>query len=458
MTAIKKLTDSKRVFNVGPDAYLVSMDSQYPTWNDGDLDLDTKVDWEADPQSVLGKDIVPYGVHNRLPTVIRDLLEDNNLAPGIIDREIGLLYGKGPELYRKVYVDGEPQREYLNDPEVWDWFNTWDFKRYLDMAITEVKHMKGVFTRWYRNRGPRIGMPGDIVRLQVVPGTDARLGWPLSGGKRLEDVRVIYTGDFENNCIRTGIRSYPIFNPQDPFRYPVAMSYSNYYSFGRTFYAIPTVYSSRHWIQRSNDVVATIKYFQDNAINSAYHIQSPEGYWDGKRDEIVRDNNHKWDHDSKEVSNKLEELKEEVCGNIVKVLAGKKNAGKFVHTVSFYDDQGEKQEWKIEPVKQDLKEFIEAMLKISDKADSATTSGIGLHPGLSNIIVNGKFNSGSELLYALKLYMVSDTSIPEGIIFQEINKLLKIKWPDKDLRMGFYHPVVAKESEVNPENRTKENV
>lgn len=458
MSEVQKISSSQRALHVGPDAYIVSMDSQYPNFGDDSFAFDSKVDWEAHRQSVMGVDIVPYGVNNNLPIVIRDLLEDNNLAPGIIDREIGLLYGKGPELYKKKFVDGQLVREYVNDKDIQDWLKTWDFKRYIDMATTEVKHLKGVFTRIYRNRAPRIGGAGDIVSLQVVPGTDARLGWPKNGGKRLEDVRLIHTGDFENNCVETGIKTYPVFDPRNPFKHTVSMAYSNSYSYGRTFYSTPTVYSSRHWIQRSNDVVATIKYFQENAINSAYHIHSPQGYWDQKMDKIVADSDNKWTHDSKEVLNKLEEYKDAACQKIVNVLAGKKNTGKFIHTVSFYDDEGQLQEWKVEPVKQNLKEFIEAMIKISEKADSATTSGIGLHPGLSNIIVDGKFNSGSELLYALKLYMVSDTAIPEGIIFQKLNEVIRIKWPEKDIQMGFYHPVVAKESEVNPEKRTKENV
>ena len=46
--------------------------------------------------------------------------------------------------------------------------------------------------------------------------------------------------------------------------------------------------------------------------------------------------------------------------------------------------------WKIEPIDQKVKDFIEAQLKISEAADQATTSGIGLHPALSEYDDVGK--------------------------------------------------------------------
>ena len=54
--------------------------------------------WEYMPQYVGGQKIVPYGNNNRLPVQIRDLMDENNLAPGILARQKGLLYGEGPFL------------------------------------------------------------------------------------------------------------------------------------------------------------------------------------------------------------------------------------------------------------------------------------------------------------------------------------------------------------------------
>ncbi len=57
-------------------------------------------DWDGEPVTVAGVRVVPWGPDNNMPNAIRDLLEKNNLGPGILDRKTGLLYGQGPMLYR----------------------------------------------------------------------------------------------------------------------------------------------------------------------------------------------------------------------------------------------------------------------------------------------------------------------------------------------------------------------
>ncbi len=139
-------------------------------------------------------------------------------------------------------------------------------------------------------------------------------------------------------------------------------------------------------------------------------------------------------------------------------MAGKKNAGKFIETVDFYDDDKNLCSWKIEAIDQKIKDFIAAQIKIGEKADSATTSSMGLHPSLSNIILQGQFSSGSQLLYALKAYLASDVNIPEEIIFEPINQAIEANFPDKDYKVGFYRDIVRTEADTTPEDRIKNNV
>lgn len=413
-----------------------------------------KVDWEKDPTIVMGKKVVPYGINNDLPDIIKDLISENHLVSSLIEREQGLLYGAGAHLYRLVYKDGQITREYTQDKEIKEWLESWDHKRFIDMAMVEFKHLKGVFAKRYLNRGARINRAPFIKSLEVVPGTDARLAWPESGPKRLESVKYIYTGDFSNNCYETGIYTYPIYDKQSPFRHRVAIGYHNKYSLGMQFYPKPGIYAGRKWIGRSNDVPDVLSYLQENGIAAAYHIQSPAGYWESKLDKIKEqyptEQEPQWDK-------RLDDLKDELFAKLAKTLTSKKNTGKFMDTVSFYDESNNLCEWKVTPIDQKWKDLVETQLKISDQADSAITSLIGVHPSLSNIIVDGKLASGSEILYAYKLYMASDTTIPEEVIFEAINQAIKANFPDKDVMLGFYHPEVMKESQVTPEKRMKES-
>lgn len=446
---IAKVGKDSRVMHTPAGAFVMGsnpftqFDTLYPSKR--------KIDWETDPTIVMGKEMVPFGANNDLPEQIRNIMDDNNLAPGILEREMGLLYGDGPMLYKVVYEGGYVTREYVSDPEIESWLADWNYKRYVDMAMVEFKYMKGVFVKRYRNRGARVpGMRSFIRNLEVVPATDARLAWPERPPYRLENVKKVYVGDFSNNCLHTGIISYPVYDPWDPLRHPVSVGYHNKYSFGRNFYSVPAYYGSLQWIMRSSDIPQVLQYLSENGITSAFHIHSPALYWEQKREKLEK--MHPTNTDA-QIDKMLEVLKDEFFEKMASVLTGNKNAGKFIETVDFYDNDGNFCSWKVESIDQKIKDFIDAQIKISEKADSATTSGMGLHPSLSNIIVNGQLSSGSQMLYALKLYMASDTTIPEEVVFEPVNQAIAANFPKKALKMGFYHHSVMKEEDVDPENR-----
>lgn len=453
----QEISENTRAVHI-PDGsvYTISMNhSRDDSWSSRIFSMHNS--WEADPAIVHGKKIVPYGKNNDLPTVIRHIMDDNNIAPGILERKIGLQYGEGPFIYREeISEEGKINRQPVRHAGIESWLKSWDFERYIEIVSTEYMHTKGFYTRWYRNRAPRIGGEGKIVKLEPVLNTWARLGWPEHPEKRLENVKQIHVGDFENNCLHSGIATYPTFDKRNPFKHAVAMSYHNLYSFARAFYSVPSFYGTLKWLQTSSEIPDIIKYLTDNGISAAFHIHSPQGYWQDKREKLEEQYNGSLT--DAQIDKKLQELKDQLFESISRALAGKENAGKFIETVDFYDDQGNLCQWKIEPIDQKIKDFIEAQIKVSEKADIAATSGMGLNPSLANLVTNGSAIGGSQLLYAMKFHILTDVNIPERIIFEAINQAIQINWPDEDLKMGFYRKVVMKEDEVTPSNRITEQV
>ena len=135
-------------------------------------------------------------------------------------------------------------------------------------------------------------------------------------------------------------------------------------------------------------------------------------------------------------------------------MAGRKNVGKFFTCIDFVDPDGNKMEWKIEPIEMNVDKYIEAQTKISRIADSSTTSGFGLNPALANIIIDGKGDSGSQMLYALKIFYGADTQIPEEIALEAINDAIRINFPNKKgVFMGIYRKVINKEDNVTAAKR-----
>jgi len=456
---VTKIGKNTSAINLGGDVYTISTSAAYMHYQHFD---DFKNDWEANPAYVMGKKIVSYGAYNNLPEVISEVMMGNNIAPGIIERQIGLLHGQGVGSFRLEYTDGQIMRNYVEDKEILNWIRPW-IRRYIGMAEVEYQHMKGIFPRYYKEKSHRLlGLDRTardfISRIEIVPSTDARLGFPEQGKEhRIENVKTIYTGDFSNHCLRSGITTYPVFDPMDPFKHNVSMSYNNTYTFAHNFYSLPSYYGTLGWLYRSSEIPDIIKYLVENGISMAYHIHSPSEYWEKIEMDLTMQEENRG-KPAEYIKQKLEELKDELLDSISLALAGKKNAGKFFHTVDFLDPMGNRCEWKVEAIDQKLKDFIEAQIKISEAATNAATSGMNLHPSLANVMVNGKMSPGSEMLYALKLYLSTDVSIPEEVIFEPINQAIAANWPDKDIKLGYYRNIVQREENVSPSERVSTNV
>ena len=394
--------------------------------------------------------LIPYGASDSIPTYIRDVVEENNLVPGIINRQLGLLWGQGPHLYQLGYQDGQIIQLWQEDKEIEAWLKSWDYIGFLKQAIIEYLHLGGFFNTISLERGHRNGREPRIAKLDLIPAKNARLEWVDSLDSR--DVKHIFVGDFEHRCIKSGIVKFPVYDPKNPGKHAVSAAYNNLYTFSHDFYSLPQFWGSIRWILRGSEIPVIFKYVTDNSINLAYHVHSPSCYWENIRDSL-RNAHADWD------DTRLDEaIKDETRArllNMTEVLAGKENAGKMFHTVDFADENGELQSWKIEPIDQKTKDFIDSQLKISDSSTSAITSGMGLHPSLSNIMVNGKLASGSELLYAFKLFLNTDTEIPYSVILEGINQAIAFNFPNKNLRLGFYHRSVRTEESISSSKRLK---
>lgn len=447
---IDKITNHSYAIHADDDRVFIlsnrldhSLNSFAPWVNDGN--------WERLPHTVGAATVVPYGPSNNLPTFIRDIVSDNNLVPGVIARQMGLLWGQGPQLYSLDFTGGNITKVWKEDKEIMKWLKSWNFEEYLRACTTDYLHLSGFFNSFHLTRGSRIG-PKKISHLEHIPAKNARLGWTES--KDVKDVKEIIVGNFELRCMDTGVSRYPVFDPKDPGKYPVSAAYNHSYSFARDFYSIPQFWGALKWIIRGSEIPSIFKYVTENSINLAYHIHSPEGYWELRR-RILRTIHDDWTEQEIEVE--IGKLTTRLLKKMTEALSGKTNAGKAFHTIDIVDDTGTTREWKVEAVDQKTKDFIEGQLKISEASTSAITSGMGLHPSLSNIMVNGKLASGSELLYAFKLYLNSDVEIPSSIILGPINQAIAFNFPNTDLQIGFYHQSVKSEESLTSSARIKNN-
>jgi hypothetical protein len=412
-------------------------------------------DWDSDPVSIAGVRCVPWGCNDNLPVLVRNLLEKNNLGPGILLRKTGLIYGQGPALYQNKIENNEINRQWCEDSEIQNWLDSWDYRRFIRNSIVEYNHMGGVFVKYISGKGIRIGRPW-ISSLEALANKDCRLVWPDDGFKNLDSVKNILVGDFESYRNRD-IYSYPVFDRTSPTANEVAVKYHCLRAYGRNFYAVSSFLGSLPWMENANELPVIIKALNQNMMAGAYIVHEPAGYWEDKRTSLFE---MYPDEPEAQIQKRIIELREQITKNIAEVMSGSKNAGKFFTAVDFVDPaSGKEQKWEIQPIEMNIDKYIDAQVKVSTIADSSTTSGFGLNPALANIIIDGKGDSGSQMLYALKIFFGADTQIPEDIALEAINDAIAINFPKKKgIRLGLYRQMINKEDNVTASDRTTNNV
>lgn len=390
--------------------------------------------------------VFPYGENNRLPIFIRNIVYSNSIAPGILNKKTQLNWGQGPKLYEEKFVDGELQRDYKDDPEVQKWLDTWDYETYLAKCLTDYSHIESCYTKIYLTKGWRIGVNQKIAKLEhIVPHK------PMVVGKKFTPTHIILHNEDNPNEYSV----YPMFDEQNPFKGGIMIKYSNLYTFCSDFFSIPHILGSIPWIIQSSNVPKFLSALSKNSINIKYHITSPKEFWDAKREEIKK----KCDDAGQEYKEKmLTDLKKTILKEVQKVLSGLENAGKFWHSENVMYVNGHnllELGWKITPIDQKMRDTVQSQIDIANKADASVATGIGIHSALGNLSHGGKSDSGSEQYYAFDNYLKSGIDMPEMVVMKMMNSALKINFPHKNLKMGFYHKAPKRQEELTKSDRNK---
>ncbi|MDO4165249.1 MAG: hypothetical protein Q4D56_12845 [Bacteroides sp.] len=401
--------------------------------------------------TVAGYEIVPMGDNNDLPGHVMRLLDHFYAGEGIMGKIAGLQWGDGPRFYRDA-IDTAGNRFYKQwtlDAEVEKDLERWDYKTFMHHCLVDLVHMQGFFVKFVRNRAPRAGGSGRILRLEHIPYQRARLLYPPEGTTEPQGIVV---GDFPFPDPQY-MAQYPMFDPQDPFRHPVSAKYYNIYSFAKDFMSTPRFLGAFDWLEIAGTLAPLLHSYNLNSSALSLHIESPQGYWDKAEERLKAVCARRGEAYS---SRMLEEYKDVCMEKFAGSLTGMKNVGKYMHTTRFWSDEANNFEgWTVTPIDKKVKDYIEAQIQISNKADAAATSGFGIDPVLANLIMENKLSSGSEKLYSIKVYNASETAIPDMILCKPVQDYIRANFPASTTRIGLYRTVVNAEENVSPQNRMK---
>ncbi|MDC7994469.1 hypothetical protein [Altibacter sp. HG106] len=405
-----------------------------------------------------GLQVFPFGSSDDLPREIKDVVQNNYIAPGYLKKGTGMLWGNGPKLYREEYQeDGQVKRIWVRDADIQQWMDDWDALAYIYAACVDYQYIQAVATKVFRNRGPRIGADGFITKLEHINPNRARKARYMTS-RSLKATHCVYKYNESEKAVHNKMFGiYPLFDHRNAFKYPTSVHYSNLYSFCSDYYAVPDIYGALEWIRRSTAVPMILKAFTKNSITPKYHIQSPAMFWEEKEKELQKLYASK---NKTYTDNVLKEFMQGYLKKVEKVLSGVDNTGKFWHSIKYLNVDGvnlKEMGWEIKPLDQKVKDFIGAQVKVGEAANRAVGAAVGMHPALGGSGESGRSDSGSEQIYAFKNYLASGIDIEEMAVLKTINMAIKVNWPNKDLKLGFYRQQPQKEQDITPSKRAVNN-
>lgn len=438
--------------------------------------------------------IWPFGENNLEPNTCKALIKGNRLLPSLIEKQVSILYGNGPQLYiQQNSDDGTLSRQYVKDDRIQDWLESWrenglkdTYETYLNKCIRSYYYSEGIFSKWHISRGYRAGLSGflPVVGLEHIDELRCRMATARNIALKTDvedaDFDKVMVGNWESWAISSEYKIYPRMDYTAPLSRNSVISYSKNPNYGEAIYASNVFFAGiKEWIKGCNATPEYINSFLENSLSARHHVIIPNGWIKVKEEELQQlcDINARLEAEGRpqsefakvkigtqeiEVgtqyrSDLLNELIQAEITNLTNFLAGRgKNQGKTYATRSVVNQDGNIEEWKIEEIPQKYKEYIEALISYDKRADMVLLSAKGIDSSISNISSDGVISkSGSDTYYNYLVYLTQQ-ALPESIICADINYAIRQNFPEEyksGIRLGFYRPTVKRQEDVSPSNR-----
>jgi hypothetical protein len=434
-------------------------------------------------QRIGGYDIMTHGPWNVNYFEQEKDIKNNRLVPTLIEKQIDMLYGYGPHIYKKEFVDGKPSRVWLDIPEITNWFESWE-ERGVEMSWGDFS--KNIIRRFYSFKDffvkfipadPRGILMGakPFAALEMIENRNCALGGqginPLVDFVQYKDFKYVLIGNW--NYGNANYKVYPKFTLKD------ALKKSDYYiahyreSAVGEFYGCNESYNGiKQWIKGSNESPEYINSFLKNSLAAKVHVVIPNEWCESKRKQIrtlcdenkkrVAANQNALKFNGIDIGSEYKEsvfiqYTNQELRKLSNYLSGKKNQGKIFSSFSYSPGSGKDQVvWQINVLDLKYKEYIDSLISYDRRADEVITEAFGIDSSISSISKEGIISkSGSDGLYKYIIYLLSLTPDDEKCS-EPFNDLLRLNFPSyyaQGYRIGFYRETPTQQQNQSPNDR-----
>lgn len=425
--------------------------------------------------------ILIKGETNAMPEEIELMVGGNRLLPELIEKQIRILYGKGPRVYKEEFKDGKLVRMWEKQTDIEEWMDSWQdvgltdsCDQYCKKVIRDHYYFEDHWVRWRFSRARRIGGDLPVAGLEHIENKRARLASRkvvrIEDDPEDRDFQTVILGNWYYGTERN-FKIYKRLNPANPTQFQVAVSYHKNASVGQ-IYGMNKFYAGiKDWLTGMNRNPKYINSFLKNSLSAKIHLIIPTEWLQATEEKLKKycERNQELQERGEDLltPNDIEIGTEYHIGirdkyiaseirKLSKFLSGVENQGKLYVTYGYQTSDGNPIQWKLEPIDLKYKEFISSLNDFDKRADEVTLSAKGLDASISNISKDGVISkSGADLYYNYIIYLHNLTPAEE-ICTEALNLAIKTNFPKlyrKGYRIGFYNEIPARQSEVSPDDR-----
>ncbi|MDR1556751.1 MAG: hypothetical protein LBS88_06935 [Tannerellaceae bacterium] len=431
--------------------------------------------------NVDGYNILSRGVDNRKCERIEKDIKNNRLLPRLINKQVNMLYGKGPYIYKSKISDGKIIREWREESHIKTWLEGWQKNgmemSYTDFGLALIKRYYFFRDYFVKNRfswGKAIGrLP--VAGLELMENKLCRLGTTKQDVSNdivlYNDFRFIIVGNWNYGAAK--FKVYPLYRENEVDNYHfAAISHHRESSVGEHYGENETHEGVKTHLKTSNELPEYIDSFLNNSLAAKIHVIIPAAWVEAKRKQIKslceenkarqKENNTLLKYNDIEIGTEYREstvvlyMKMELR-RLSQYLSGKDNQGKAFSTLSFRSGQDTVEErWKIETIDLKYKEYIESLITYDKHINEVLLGSVGLDASISGISKDGVISkSGADVYYNYLLYLLSLTPDDEKCS-EPFNNAMMLNWPDlyaEGYRIGYYRETPSRQEEVSTKDR-----
>lgn len=429
--------------------------------------------------------VIGWGRTNKWPQDVQNMVSNNKLLPSVLRKRIDFLYGHGPILYTMIEEDGKMVRKNVVDKDVLQWLESWTdsdlepWQEYLRNLITDYYYVGTCCTMWRFPLGNRVvsdDKSRTVTGLQYIPSDTARLATdknPTTDFVVNKDCKYVVIGDWTRPSDNKHFGKYPrLFNK--PFIGESPVAFDSDMCFGRHIYAYSEWFCGLfEWIKASNLTPHYLNSYLHNALNAHIHVKIPRSWVESQQqtiEDICTDNMAqtggaiiKEYNGVKLVDDKdqplpfnvgmVKELLNNELGRLTKMMSGSENQGKLFASLKSGEDG-----WEFEDFPSKFAEYFDAVIKYDKRADQVVIAGIGISSSISNVENDGVISkSGSDVYYNYIIYL-NQLHYAEYLVTKQINRAIKLMFPDKDIRVGFDIHIPSKQQDTAPSERIDSDI